>query len=437
MGNLFRKRKKAAKQLVCASMILAMVVTVPAYDGAMPEDSLYQKTNVFATSAKEKKKKAEQDLNKVNQDIDKLENEKDKVQNTLNEREKKLKKLLEKQEILQGQIIDKQSEINQCTLDLEQAQADELKQYEEMKLRIRFMYENSTEDSLWTAIVESEGIADMLNRIEYITSVYQSDRKLMKKYQKAVESVQKLSEKLGTDMDDLMALQETYEGQQCELEETIVALQSERSQYATQIAEAERQAENFQKIIKEQGEIIRAQEAAAAAEAARREAERQQRLAAAAAAAQAAQQAAEYEGGGAGNEGINNGDQYLNDPSCNPSNTTNVSGGAVVNYALQFVGNPYVWGGNSLTNGADCSGFVHLVYAHFGIKTPRYSQSFLNGGKPVSFSNIQAGDVVVYPGHVAIYIGNGKIVEAQSTRAGITSYRSVTCHTINGIRRYV
>ena len=154
MGNLFRKRKKAAKQLVCASMILAMVVTVPAYDGAMPEDSLYQKTNVFATSAKEKKKKAEQDLNKVNQDIDKLENEKDKVQNTLNEREKKLKKLLEKQEILQGQIIDKQSEINQCTLDLEQAQADELKQYEEMKLRIRFMYENSTEDSLWTAIVE-------------------------------------------------------------------------------------------------------------------------------------------------------------------------------------------------------------------------------------------------------------------------------------------
>lgn len=437
MGNLFRKRKKAAKQLVCASVILAMVVTVPAYDGAMPEDSLYQRTNVFATSAKEKKKKAEEDLNKVNQDIDKLENEKDKVQNTLNEREKKLKKLLEKQEILQGQIIDKQSEINQCTLDLEQAQADELKQYEAMKLRIRFMYENSTEDSLWTAIVESEGIADMLNRIEYITSVYQSDRKLMKKYQKAVESVQKLSEKLGTDMDDLMALQETYEGQQCELEETIVALQSERSQYATQIAEAERQAENFQKIIKEQGEIIRAQEAAAAAEAARREAERQQRLAAAAAAAQAAQQAAEYEGGGAGNEGINNGDQYLNDPSCNPANTTNVSGAAVVNYALQFVGNPYVWGGNSLTNGVDCSGFVHEVYKHFGISTPRYSQSFLNVGKPVAYANIQPGDVVVYPGHVAICIGNGKIVEAQSTRAGITSYRSVACHTIKGIRRLV
>lgn len=426
MNKLFRKRRKAVKRIVCASVILAMVVTVPTYDGTEHKSVFRQKTNVFATSAKEKKKKAEQDLNNVNKNIDKLEDAKDKVQTSLKEREKKLQKLLEKQELLQGQIIDKQSEINQCTLDLEQAQNDEAKQYEAMKLRIRFMYENSTEDSLWTAIMESDGIADMLNRIEYVTSVYQSDRKLMKKFQKAVTEVEELSAKLSTDMDDLMALQETYEGQQCELEETIVALQAERSQYATQIAAAEQQAKNYQKIIEEQGAIIRAQEAAAAAEAARREALRQQQLA-----------AAQYEGGGAGNAGTSQGDRYLNDPSCNPANTTNVSGTAVVNYALQFVGNPYRWGGNSLTNGVDCSGFVHQVYAHFGISTPRYSQAFLNVGKPVAYANIQPGDVIVYPGHVAICIGNGKIVEAQSTRAGITSSRSVACHTIKGIRRLV
>ena len=182
MNKLFRKRRKAVKRIVCASVILAMVVMVPTYDGTEHKNVFRQKTNVFATSAKEKKKKAEQDLNNVNKNIDKLENAKDKVQTSLKEREKKLQKLLEKQEILQGQIIDKQSEINQCTLDLEQAQNDEAKQYEAMKLRIRFMYENSTEDSLWTAIVESDGIADMLNRIEYVTSVYQSDRKLMKKF---------------------------------------------------------------------------------------------------------------------------------------------------------------------------------------------------------------------------------------------------------------
>ncbi len=67
-------------------------------------------------------------------------------------------------------------------------------------------------------------------------------------------------------------------------------------------------------------------------------------------------------------------------------------------------------GRKQLTNGVDCSGFVHQVYAHFGISTPRYSQAFKSVGQPVSYQNIQAGDVVVYPGHVAIYIGNGNIV---------------------------
>lgn len=68
---------------------------------------------------------------------------------------------------------------------------------------------------------------------------------------------------------------------------------------------------------------------------------------------------------------------------------------------------------------------------------PRYSQAFKSVGQPVSYQNIQAGDVVVYPGHVAIYIGNGNIVEAQSTRAGITNSRPVNCHTITAIRRLV
>ena len=110
---------------------------------------------------------------------------------------------------------------------------------------------------------------------------------------------------------------------------------------------------------------------------------------------------------------------------------------AVADFAVQFVGNPYVWGGNSLTNGVDCSGFVHEVYAHFGISTPRYSQAFKSVGQAVSFDNIQPGDVVVYPGHVAIYAGGGVIVEAQSTKAGITANRSVQCHTILAIRRLV
>ena len=92
MNKLFRKRRKAVKRIVCASVILAMVVTVPTYDGTEHKSVFRQKTNVFATSAKEKKKKAEQDLNNVNKNIDKLENAKDKVQTSLKEREKKLQK---------------------------------------------------------------------------------------------------------------------------------------------------------------------------------------------------------------------------------------------------------------------------------------------------------------------------------------------------------
>lgn len=88
-----------------------------------------------------------------------------------------------------------------------------------------------------------------------------------------------------------------------------------------------------------------------------------------------------------------------------------------------------------MTSGCDSSGFVHEVFSHFGISTPRYSQAFKSVGQSVSFDCIKPGDVVVYPGHVAIYAGDGEIVEAQSTKAGITNNRNVQCHTILAIKR--
>ena len=193
-------------------------------------------------------------------------------------------------------------------------------------------------------------------------------------------------------MDELLVKQETFLGQQVEIEAMIASLEDSQEQYAEQLATAKKMAEEYKKTIKEQEEIIRKEQ-------------------------EEANKKPNYSGG------------------------QDVRGEVLVKYALQFVGNPYVWGGNSLTNGCDCSGFVHEIYEYFGYNLVRYSMSFAYEGVPVSLENIKPGDIVVYErnssgiGHVAIYAGNGKIIEAQSSKAGITDNRSVTCRKIVAIRR--
>lgn len=118
------------------------------------------------------------------------------------------------------------------------------------------------------------------------------------------------------------------------------------------------------------------------------------------------------------------------DSANNVSSVTpgSVKGSEVVEYALQFLGNPYVYGGTSLTNGCDCSGFVMSVYKHFGYSIPRTSRDQANGGTTVSISNIQAGDLIFYANssgtvnHVGLYMGNGRIINASNEKVGITTY---------------
>ncbi|MCC8150278.1 MAG: C40 family peptidase [Lachnospiraceae bacterium] len=112
-----------------------------------------------------------------------------------------------------------------------------------------------------------------------------------------------------------------------------------------------------------------------------------------------------------------------------------VSGGtAVASYALQFVGNPYVWGGTSLTNGADCSGFILSVYAHYGVSLPHSSAALRSVGTEVDYSEAKPGDIICYSGHVALYIGGGQIVHAANEKTGIT-VSSATYNTILTVRR--
>lgn len=415
---------------ICTVLTSALVFTGPAVEGTTFSgyinsglEKVYAKTQK-QKDAEKKKSQAEKDLKDKKNEINGLKDQQQTTADDIKNKSAKLDEILAAQKKLQKDITSKQAEIEQNQKDLAAAQEKQQEQYDAMKKRIQFMYENSAEDNIWTAIIESNGITDMLNRIEYVSDVYDSDRALMDSYQAAVEQVKEIGTKLDKDMNELTAMQDDYEKQQADVEAAIVALENQKEQYASQIAQAQQQADNYQNIITAQGKIIQEQEAAAAA------------AAAAAARANSSSSSPSYDGGGAGKGGSIAGD-YAAGGGKNPGASTGVSGSSVVSYAMQFVGNPYVWGGNSLTNGVDCSGFVHEVYAHFGISTPRYSQAFKSVGQAVSFDNIQPGDVVVYPGHVAIYAGGGVIVEAQSTKAGITANRSVQCHTILAIRRLV
>ena len=405
---MHKKIHVKTKNKICAAVLVFVLAgSLTAGACAVP--------NVYAKTEAEKKRDAyKKKLKAKNSDIANIKDSQSDVKDSITAAAARMKTLLSKQEQLKSDIKDKQNEVEQANKKLEEAKEEEQNQYDAMKLRIQYLYENSTDNSIWSAILESNGLSDMLNRIEYATDLYKSDRELMTSYQNAVKKVEDWTMQLADEMDSLLALQDKYQTQQGELKTLMAKLEQQKDAYAQQLAEAQKQAQDYKKTISKQEAIIRAQEAAAARA-----------------------NANTYDGGGTGASGGIASDSYLKDPDCNPSQTTDVSGADIVAFAQQFVGNPYVWGGNSLTNGVDCSGFVHQVYAHFGISTPRYSQAFKSVGQPVSYQNIQAGDVVVSPGHVAIYIGNGNIVEAQSTRAGITNSRPVNCHTITAIRRLV
>lgn len=386
-----------------AKAVLALVLVVSLTIGSSQV--------VYATSAQNKKSEAEKNLNDVNKKIDNLENKKEEIEGELDAKNEELVNLMVDVGILEKEIDQNEKQLKQVKKDLKTAQKNEKKQYQAMKKRIKFMYERG-DSAVISSLLESKSMADMLNRVEYFNEVYDYDRNLLDNYEKTRKQVEDLKAQVEDEKKELETAKDDLKQQQKQLETAMANLRSQQANADTQIANAKSLASEYQKTITEQNKIIQQQQAAAAAS-----------------------RSSGGSSGGSGGTSKPNSNASVPGGNLNPPKTTNVSGSDVVNYAMQFVGKPYVWGGKDPNTGADCSGFTSYVYAHFGISIPSFSGAQRSCGQEVSYANAQAGDLICYAGHVAIYMGGGKIVHAKGTAYGIVGNDNATYKTIITVRR--
>jgi cell wall-associated NlpC family hydrolase len=417
---------------------------------------------VNAKTAQQKKQEAQQQLNDTNNTIDGLQDDIDDVQGELDDVTTKLSNVMAQIGATETKMEIKESEIDEAQVSLDAAVEKQESQYASMKIRIRYMYENGTQSYL-SLLLESKSISELLNRVEYISSVYNYDRDLLEEYEETTKEVAELKSSLEEEMDELVAMQEEYEAQEKELESLKSQLKSQYSDYETKLAQAQSKAETLQAEIEKQNEIIE-QEKREAEEKRKAEEEKKKQEAAAAAAAKAAAEEAAKKQAAANSSSTSSSSNHSNGSSSssssgsssssssdsssdsssnqNPSYKTNISGSDVANYALGFVGYSYVWGASG-PNSFDCSGFVYYIYGkHFGVSgmgSRLSAAGYARCGQAVSYANAQPGDLIFYSSggyihHVAIYIGGGRIVHAKGKNYGVVT-DNATYHTIYSVRR--
>ena len=453
------------KRIVCLMLAVMMMGTQVATVSASREEELREEQ--AWTSAQ---------LDATYSQIDQLYAAKEQLQNEIAALDANLVNVMVSIQTLEGDISNKQADIEQTQSDLQKAQNAKDKQYEAMKQRIQYLYEKGGNDAWFQMMVNAENLSELLTKAEYTQKMYDYDRQSLEKYANTIDQVTQLGNKYQQEKAELEGMKQEYEAESVNLKAAIDERRAVSADCDNEIAYAQQMANEYAALIEQQqAEIERLEaERIAAEEEARRQAEL-------AAAEEAARQEAEAEDETVydeeGNEvdaedALENGetlydeegneidpdsvtdeeesdgdveyDEYGNvidsDNTVDPEeyqSSGSGSGSSVVDFATQFVGNPYVWGGTSLTDGADCSGFVQSVYANFGVSLPRTSYEQQNAGTEVSYADAQPGDLICYGGHVAIYMGDGKIVHASNAKDGIKISNDATYRTILSVRRLV
>ena len=459
------------KRIVCLTLALMMTATQVVSVSASREDELREEQ--AATSAQ---------LDATYAQIDQLYSAKQQLQDEINSLDANLVNVMVSIQTLEGDISNKEADIQQTQADLQKAQNAKDKQYAAMKQRIQYLYEKGGNEAWFQMMMSADNLSDLLTKAEYTQKMYDYDRQSLEKYANTLTQVTNLGNQYQQEKAELEGMKQEYEAQSVDLQNQIDTKKANSADCDNEIAYAQEMANEYANLIQEQQAEIEQLEAEriAAEEEARRQAEAEA-AAAAAAEEEAAQQEQEdqtvYDEDGNevdASEAAENGDTVYDedgnevDPSQTTTETTtedsgssdveydeygNVidsdntvdpdtvdtsssgSGSSIVDYATQFVGNPYVWGGTSLTSGADCSGFTQSVYAQFGYSLPRTSYEQQNWGTEVSYADAQPGDLICYGGHVAIYMGNGQIVHASNSRDGIKISNDATYRTILSVRR--
>lgn len=444
-----KSKNKSKKKRACISRfmtLLLVAVSVLSLWGnsrtvfADPDDG----DDTDTTELERQREENESRLDEINATIEELAAEQEGIEEEIEEITAALTEVMADIEDLNQRIDIKEGEIAEAQVSYDAAVAEEEAQYEAMKIRIRYMYEKG-ESSYVQLFAEARSFSELLTKADYIEDLYEYDRRMLAKYKETVEMVAALQEQLEKEKNELVVLEANAEEEKAYMEGIQEDLEATSAEYARQILSAENQAVEYETLIAAQNAEINRRKAEAERRAreeaerrAREEAERQAALAAAdnAADSEAARERALSEVADAeSSKKVSNTNGTFDVSSIYSANGSSL-GKSVAVYACKFIGNPYVYGGTSLTNGTDCSGFVYSVYKEFGYNVPRTSFDQRTVGKEVSYSEAQPGDIICYAGHVAIYIGNGMIVHASTPSTGIkvsnALYRDYIC-----IRRIV